>query len=98
MVHWGVNSRKYPIVYDTGQVIFGWLAAYDASGDERFLCAAKKSGDWLVSIQYPLGSWKKHQHLGVEKIIDTRVAWALLELYKHTNRNYYRQVAVNNLI
>jgi hypothetical protein len=97
VAHWGANSPSVPIVFDTGQVIFGWLAAYNASGEEQFLNAAKRSGDWLVAIQDPSGSWKMGQHLGVEKVIDTRVAWALLELYKRTDRDNYRQAAVNNL-
>jgi hypothetical protein len=97
VAHWGANSSSVPIVFDTGQVIFGWLAAYDASGDERFLNAAKKSGDWLVAIQDPDGFWKKNQHMDVDKVIDTRVSWALLELFERTDREIYKQAAVNNL-
>lgn len=94
--HWA-SLRPYPIVFDTGQVLFGWLAAFDASGDERYLGAAMRAGDWLVSVQDSSGSWKGHQHLGVEKVIDTRVAWALLELYCYTHQDSYRQAAVRNL-
>jgi uncharacterized protein YyaL (SSP411 family) len=96
VAHWA-SSKPYPIVFDTGQVIFGWLAAFDASGDERYLRAAVCAGNWLTSIQDPSGSWKEGQYLGVEKVIDTRVAWALLELYRCTNHDLYRQVAVRNL-
>jgi uncharacterized protein YyaL (SSP411 family) len=91
VAHWS-NSGSDPIVFDTGQVMFGWLAAYHASHDERYLQAAARAGDWLVSIQHPSGSWKACQHLGVEKVIDTRVAWALFELHRYT-----RQAAVRNL-
>jgi hypothetical protein len=94
--HWA-NPRSDPIVFDTGQVMFGWLAALDAGGEERYLRAAVRAGDWLVSAQGPSGSWKEHQHLGVEKVIDTRVAWALLKLYQRTNQHRYRQAAVCNL-
>lgn len=94
--HWANPSRD-PIVFDTGQVMFGWLAAYDASGDERYLHAAARAGDWLVLVQDTSGAWKRHQHLGVEKVIDTRVAWALLELHRRTQRDAHRQAAVRNL-
>jgi hypothetical protein len=94
--HWA-GSKSRPIVFDTGQVIFGWLAAFDTTGDERYLRAAVRAGDWLVSIQHPSGSWRSHQHLGVEKVIDTRVAWALLELRRRHHRDTYRQAAVLNL-
>lgn len=96
VAHWA-SSTSYPIVFDTGQVMFGWLAAFDASGDERYLQAAVRAGDWLVSLQHPSGSWKDYQHLDVEKVIDTRVAWALIELHQHTNQNAYQQAAVRNL-
>ena len=96
VAHWA-SSRSYPIVFDTGQVMFGWLAAFDTSGDERYLRAAVRAGDWLVSVQHPSGSWKDYQHLGVEKVIDTRVAWALLELHRRTGQHAYQQAAVRNL-
>lgn len=96
VVHWA-SSKAGPIVFDTGQVMFGWLAAFEASGDERYLQAAVRAGDWLVSIQDDSGSWKRYQHLGVEKVIDTRVAWALLELERRVHRVAYRQAAVRNL-
>lgn len=86
-----------PVVFDTGQVIFGWLAAYRDGGDRRFLEAAARSGDWLVRHQDATGSWKKYQHLGVTKVIDARVAWALLELQRHTGQPAQRETAIRHL-
>ncbi len=96
VVHWA-DSNPHPIVFDTGQVMFGWLAAYRASGEERYLNAARRAGDWLAAVQHRSGAWKAYQHLGVEKVIDTRVAWALLELYDHTQSPAHREAAVRNL-
>jgi uncharacterized protein YyaL (SSP411 family) len=96
VAHWA-NPRSYPIVFDTGQVIFGWLAAFEATGDERYLRAAVRAGNWLISAQHPSGVWSDYQHLDVEKVIDTRVAWALLKLYQHTDQYSYCQAAVRNL-
>ena len=96
VAHWA-SSGAGPIVFDTGQVMFGWLAAFEASGDEHYLQAAMRAGDWLISVQDASGSWKRYQHLGVEKVIDTRVAWALLELEQRIHRDAYRQAAVRNL-
>jgi hypothetical protein len=97
MGHWQ-RTTTCPIVFDTGQVIFGWLAAFGSSGDVRYLQAAVRAGDWLASVQEPSGFWMKdYQHLGVEKVIDTRVAWALIELYRSTHQDVYRQVAIRNL-
>jgi len=96
IVHW---SGKYadPVVFDTGQVMFGWIAAYEATGEPRYLDAARRAGDWLASVQDESGSWKRFQHLGVEKVIDTRVAWALLLLHRHTNAEAHRAAAERNL-
>jgi hypothetical protein len=90
-------SGLHPIVFDTGQVIFGWLAASRRSNDRRYLEAAIRAGDWLVSVQDSSGAWRDYQHLGVEKVIDTRVAWALLELHRCTDRDVYLRAAVRNL-
>ena len=95
VTHWSGSTP--PIVFDTGQVIFGWLAAYDACGDSRYLRAAERAGDWLVSVQSDSGAWNDYQHLDVVKVIDTRVAWALLGLYKHTHKEEYRRSAALNL-
>ncbi len=96
VAHWG-TAESGPIVFDTGQVMFGWLAAHDVSGDERYLQAAARAGDWLVSVQDDSGSWKRHQHLGVEKVIDTRVAWALLKLRRLARDGRYLEAAERNL-
>lgn len=94
--HW-MNQRAAPVVFDTGQVIFGWLAAHEASRDARYLSMAALAGDWLASVQDASGAWKAHQYLGVTKVIDTRVAWALLELWRRTGLAAHRDAAVANL-
>ena len=53
VAHWSSNSDNLPIVFDTGQVVFGWLAAYDASNGQQYLQAAIHGGDWLASVQAP---------------------------------------------
>lgn len=94
--HWAAPSSQ-PVVFDTGQVLFGWLAAYSATQATSYLEAAIRAGDWLASIQDSSGAWLTHQHLGVVKTIDSRVAWALLELYEHTKQENHRGAAVRNL-
>jgi hypothetical protein len=94
--HWSRGSSG-PIVFDTGQAIFGWLAAYRAAEDGRFLRLATEAGAWLVHLQDASGAWVQGQYLGVTKVIDTRVAWALLELHGLTADPLYRSAAVANL-
>jgi uncharacterized protein YyaL (SSP411 family) len=97
IVHWQAAGQGEPIVFDTGQVMFGWLAAFQARQEIRYLNAAQKAGDWLVAIQDSNGAWMKNQHLGIAKVIDTRVAWALLELYRKLKNDKYRDSAIRNL-
>jgi uncharacterized protein YyaL (SSP411 family) len=94
--HWA-DASSQSIVFDTGQVLFGWLAAYLATGVTSYLEAAVRAGDWLAAIQDSSGAWTTHQHLNVVKTIDARVDWALLELYRHTKQEAYRRAAVRNL-
>ena len=96
VAHWADPSSQ-PIVFDTGQVLFGWLAAYSASQEPHYLEAAIQAGNWLSAIQDSSGAWKRYQHLGVVKTIDSRVAWALLELYRQTKHEAHRRAAVRNL-
>ncbi len=96
IAHWNPDGNAIPIVFDTGQVIFGWLACYLHNQDEQFLHAAIRSANWLCSIQDRTGAWKNNQYLGVPKVIDTRVSWALLELFEITQNETYRHAAIRN--
>lgn len=82
VAHWDRSgaARAAPVVFDTGQVIFGWLAAWRATRSQTYLDAATLAADWLVRIQDSSGAWTRNQHLGTTKVIDARVAWALLEV------------------
>jgi rhamnogalacturonyl hydrolase YesR len=91
------EGRPTPVVFDTGQVIFGWLRAYEECSDERYRRAALKAADWLVSCQRADGSWRDFQHLGTVKTIDTRVAWALLRADALGSHQQYVKAAQDNL-
>lgn len=91
------SMEGYPIVFDTGQVIFGWLAAWRQTGQPRYWEAATRAAHWLSHIQSPNGSWDKCQHLNLVKVIDTRVAWALLQVDEATSSPTFEQAARRNL-
>lgn len=97
--HWSERSAQpiTPIVFDTGQATFGWLAAWGETGNRVYLDAATRAADWLVAVQSPDGPWRQYQHLGLVKVIDTRVALALLELSKVTKSPKYVPAARRNL-
>lgn len=83
-------------VFNTGQVMLGLCSIYDHTGDDRFLRAAARSADWLVSIQETDGQWKKFTTAGA-RTYHSRVDWPLLEVFKRTKNPLYEKSAVANL-
>ena len=55
-----VSEAKHPLVFDTGQVLFGFVRGYLEIGTELYLYAAQKAGDWLVKHQDPDGKWNQY--------------------------------------
>lgn len=89
-------------VFNTGQVIFGWVRAYQETGTEHFLASAVKAGEFLVAGQDADGSWRKNlSNYASAKMpfytYNTRTAWALLVLGDVTGNQKYRNAAINNV-
>jgi hypothetical protein len=75
-----LGTRRAPAVFNTGQVLFGWTAAYRATMDERFARAAARACDWLVRIQDNDGAWRRHLSVLTSSSVQTynvRTAWGL---------------------
>jgi uncharacterized protein YyaL (SSP411 family) len=97
--HWKRRKGQgvTPVIFDTGQVILGWLAVWRETNNPVYLQAAVNAADWLVGVQSDSGAWVRYQHLNTVKVIDTRVAWALVELAQVTSRLSYVAAAQRNL-
>jgi uncharacterized protein YyaL (SSP411 family) len=97
--HWKQEGSQQvlPVVFDTGQVILGWAAAWRQTGKSLYLEAALDASDWLVEIQDQSGAWTRYQYLGTPKVIDTRVAWAMLRVTEEKAKSSYVEAARNNL-
>ncbi len=67
------------IVFDTGQVLLGYVRAYRETGEARFRDAATLSASWLASSLDDDGAWRKNTHLQTPHTYNVRVAWAMLE-------------------
>jgi uncharacterized protein YyaL (SSP411 family) len=92
---WGSGNDSF--VFDTGQIIFGLLAAYKAITKDRYLEGAVKAGRWLVNVQDSEGMWKKHTFYSIPHAYYTRVAWALAELGKYISDNEFICSACKNI-
>lgn len=95
-----IDSRpKTPAVFNTGMVMLGWLALYDATGQHRFLKATEKAANWLISIQEANGCWIKGNSSFAKQestVYNVRVAWALAKYGKITNQEKIISAAVKN--
>lgn len=73
----GESVSDRPIVFDTGQIIFGMTALAKETQDDRFVRAAQRAGDWLLDIQDDDGCWRTHTYNEIPHAYNSRVAWAL---------------------
>lgn len=91
------ESETEPSVFNTGQILFGLARAYGETGDERFLDAAERAGEWLVSVQNPDGYWDRYDYNDVVHSYSSRIAWGLLVANEHVASPTFRSAAARNL-
>ena len=87
-----VTASPSPAVFNTGQVIFGWLAAHDETGEGKYLDAAVRAGNYLLSVQGDDGTWRLVDSdfaLKGATVYNTRVAWALILLGQRTGNDNF---------
>ncbi len=93
------DKEQIPAVFNTGQVILGWCRAFIESKDEKYLNAARRAGDWLVSIQEKNGSWHFESRETETNVhaYDVRTAWSLLEIYNIIADQKYFEAATRQI-
>ena len=96
-----ITDKATPAIFNTGQVLFGWRAAYLQSGHERFKQSALRAADYLVEQMDVDGAWRKNLSEFCSADIDTfaynvRSAWALLLADELAENSKYRESAIRN--
>jgi hypothetical protein len=95
-----INFEPSPATFNTGQVVFGWCRSFRETGDNRYLEAATRAGDFLVKSQDEDGAWRrghsKYARAG-STVYGTRCSWALLVLASLNDDGKYRRAATRNL-
>jgi len=89
-------DKNIPLVFDTGQVLYGLIAIYELKSidkqlKERYKKAIDKASNWLCDIQDDDGSWTKYGFNGIAHSYYSRVSSILYkagilldnELYKN---------------
>ena len=74
------------VVFDTGQVLFGFLAAFRETEQDAYQAAARRAADWLVKVQDARGAWDE---AGRPRVYNARTAWALAEAAREFGNTLY---------
>ena len=90
-------TKSHVRVFNTGQVILGWCLLYEETKNKKYLEAACKAADFLCSTQENDGTWVNNTYCGA-RTYHARIDWALLRLYKLTEKKEYLEKAKNNII
>lgn len=92
-----VDGKEFPIVFNTGQVIFGMARAYQETKNMKYGQAAVKAADWLFKVQNKNGCWDRFDYLDKIHAYNTRAAWALLKVHEITKNKIYVNAAKKNI-
>ena len=92
-----IGSGYESFVFDTGQILFGLIAAHKTTDKDKYLEGAIEAGKWLVIVQDKEGMWKNNAFNSIPHTYYTRVAWALAELGVYIKDNTYTESACRNI-
>lgn len=85
-------SPQTPTIFNTGQVLFGWISAFKETREEKYLKAATQAASWLVNAQESDGSWRRFASPFARHKVNTynvRTAWGIYLLYEITKDSKY---------
>lgn len=87
------NSNK-PSTFNTGQIIFGLVRAFEETQNEKYFSAFRNATLWLSNSLSKNGSWKKGTYVNdYIPSYNTRVVWAMLYANRHLNDSNIEQNA-----
>lgn len=97
-----IDQAPTPAVFNTGQVIFGWVRAFQETGKEKYLDSAVKAGEFLADQQDRDGAWRKKLSDYASNQMpfytyNTRTAWALLLLSTIDDNSRFKEAAIRNI-
>ena len=93
-------TQIVPTIFNTGQVLFGWLSAWQQTQDSRFRDSAVRAADWLVAAQDSDGAWRRFASPFAAHALNTyntRVAFALAKAGRDLRQPRYLDAAVRNV-
>src|SRR6266567_696196 len=95
-----IGEPASPAVFNTGQVLLGWLAAFEETAHDGFADAARRAARYLVATLDPDGHWRSDTSRFARAdstIYNTRTAWALAEAGARLDERRFTAAAVRSL-
>ena len=95
-----IGQDASPAIFNTGQVIFGWLAAYRETRDDEFAAAADRAALYLTSRLDGDGIWRRdHSRFARHgsSLYNARTAWAMAEAGTRLNNKSVTDAAARSL-
>jgi len=93
-------EQVVPTIFNTGQVLFGWAAAWQQTRDARFRESLVRASDWLVAAQDPDGAWRRFASPFAAHALNTyntRVAFGLAQAGHVLGEPRYVETAARNV-
>ncbi len=95
-----INEPPSPAVFNTGQVIQGWMRAFQETKDERYIDVSIRAADFLLKAQDADGAWRKENSRFARNDATTynsRVGFSLIQLSDILNEPRYYQAGAKNI-
>ena len=90
-------ERQTPCAFNTGMVLDGWVSAYCFRQESRYLEAARRAADWLISDMNEEGYFRTNGQFvapGLIKTYNVLCAWALYRLGELVPGSSYQSTAL----
>ncbi len=95
-----IGAPESPAVFNTGQVLLGWLAALEETGQGCFADAARRAARYLVATLDSDGHWRSDNSRFARAdatLYNTRTAWALAEAGARLDDRRFTAAAARSL-
>jgi len=95
-----IGQPESPAVFNTGQVLLGWLAAFRETGQEQFTEAAGRASRYLVATLDADGHWRNGNSAFARTdatLYNARTAWALAEAGTQLGDGAFTDAAARSL-
>jgi len=95
-----IGAPESPAVFNTGQVLLGWLAAFEETRQGIFADAARRAACYLVATLDSDGHWRNGNSRFARAdatLYNTRTAWALAEAGARLHDGGFTDAAARSL-